>query len=127
MRRSGDTTSGPITLRGVAGAATLPVLTFSANTIGVSGSNVYYLVFKDFRFTNSNATKTVSEGFRFPTGLVSLSGLKIDGFWKGITSNATTGICIVKDCEIIYTNIKNITKTKNVGGVNAINLKRIYI
>jgi len=33
----------------------------------------------------------------------------------------------VKDCEIIYTNIKNITKTKNVGEVIATNTKRIVI
>lgn len=59
LRRAGDTTSGPIILRGVSGAATTPILTFSNNSNGVVLRAVYCQV-RDFELRNTNATKTAS-------------------------------------------------------------------
>lgn len=106
--RAGDVTNGRITLRGVAGAATLPLLTFSNNGIAIQPSGAYW-TFQDFEMQNSNATKTASYGIA-NTGTTSdallIQGVKIahstNKFYIGINNN-TDNNYIVRDCEIGYT------------------------
>lgn len=59
FRRGGDTTDGPLGIRGASGAATLPIITFSNNGAAMS-SRGGGIGLKDFELRNSNATKTAS-------------------------------------------------------------------
>jgi hypothetical protein len=63
FRRSGDTTSGSITLRGEPGAATLPILTWNTNDIALYPLGAYNHV-HDLGLKNTNGTKTASEAIR---------------------------------------------------------------
>jgi hypothetical protein len=102
MRRSGDQTSGPITLRGASGAATRPVVTFSnnGNALLARGN---WIIIRDFELQNSNATKTASVGIAGGSvSHVCAINMKIahstNKFWKAHTS-AETGTLVITDCE----------------------------
>lgn len=102
-RRDGDTTDGPITLRGTAGAATLPLLTFSNNGNAFShGSRVYTRV-EAFEMRNSNATKTASVALagtlrqNFVVRNIKVSH-STDKFWRVMSGVNCYGIFIT-DCE----------------------------
>lgn len=111
LRRAGDTTSGPIILRGTSGAGTLPVVTFSNNGNGffVRGD---YQQFRYFEVRNSNATKTASVAIGCAVMANSVGpyveGVKIshstNKFWIGMilsTGNNNTASAIVS-CEVGY-------------------------
>jgi hypothetical protein len=87
FRRAGDTTSGPITLRGVANAATKPIVQFSNNGNAFYLNNPY-LVISNFEVRNSNVTKTASNAVFCPGSQCSISLMTINSsskkFWKGI-------------------------------------------
>jgi len=92
-RRAGDQTSGPITLRGVAGAATLPLLMFSNNGNGFVPRGAFQW-FQDFEIRNSNATKTASIAFSMGAATTTaIWGIKIshstDKFWKAATNGTS--------------------------------------
>jgi hypothetical protein len=103
MTRAGDVTSGPITLRGASGAATMPVITNSANGDAFS-SLTHYQVLQDFEIRNSNATKTASVAINGAGNQLVISGMKINHstnyFGRGIVHSG--GNYIIKDCSIGY-------------------------
>ena len=103
IRRAGDTTSGPITLRGVAGAATLPVITLSTNATAVNTSTEGKAI-KDFEIRNSNATKTASVGINLQGGSTLVSGVKVshstNKFFNSFVVSGAGGQ--VRDCEAGY-------------------------
>ena len=112
IRRGGDLTDGPITLRGAIAAATPPVLTFSNNGIAIQfigGSDGFVL--SGFDLVNTNATKTASEGVRNAnngeTLPVVLHRIRIrhstNKFWKGVVATTGTDTTILILCEIAYT------------------------
>lgn len=107
FRRSGDTTSGPIILRGTSGAATMPILTASNNGDALSGVGATAIWLQDFEMQNTNATKTASQAITdFSNGIMwRIEGMKIahstNKFWKGI-SGVFLGLS-VRNCEIGYT------------------------
>lgn len=107
--RSGDTTSGPVTLRGASGAATLPVLTFSNNGVMLAQYNDS-LVLRDFELRNSNATKTASAAVsRAANGsYLQCDGLRIDHatdrVWKAIAgdwTNLSVRNCTIGNCASV--------------------------
>ena len=108
IRRSGDTTTGLIELRGVAGAATLPLLTFSNNGTAFStGSATSYWRFKGFEIQNSNATKTASTVLN-PGSSVQhwiLERIKVshstNKFWR-VISGLNNYDLLIRDCEFGY-------------------------
>lgn len=114
LRRSGDFTTGSITLRGTYGAATRPVLTFSNNGVAFT-HNLNMVNLRDFEIKNSNATKTASVGVSMSSSaaLCECSGLVINDssnkFWKGIIHNG--GGTTIRDCDIGNTASKGIEST----------------
>lgn len=111
IRRAGDTTSGPITLRGVSGAGTLPLLTFSNNGNALVGGVTGGWVLRDFGLRNSNATKTASVAITLSTtsatGLqYSFTGIQIghstNKFWKGILTSGAGASMFFESCEVGY-------------------------
>lgn len=128
-RRSGDTTSGPIVLRGVAAAATLPLLTFSNNGDAIV-PRANYWQFQNFEFQNTNATKTASRAIaNLGTNGILIRRVKVshstNKFWRGIDFYANTGgTATVVDCEVGYCASIGILGSKNdaanIGGVKII-------
>lgn len=59
VRRSGDTTSGPITIGGT-GSGTLPVITVTGNNGAFSLQATMSIVISDLEFKNTSATKTTA-------------------------------------------------------------------
>lgn len=113
LRRGGDTTTGPIILRGESGAGTLPVLTFSNNGNALVFRNSY-IVARDFELRNSNATKTASIALSSGSNAMNFwSGLKIahatNKFWKGMSTGATDNM--ISGCEVANTASDGITLT----------------
>lgn len=109
IRRDGDLASGNITLRGTAGAATPPILTFSNNGQAITlANNLNSIALRAFELKNTNATKTASVGVRV-TGssadYVHFDGLKIadatNNFATPITSISNASATIT-NCEIGY-------------------------
>lgn len=104
--RAGDTTSGPIELRGAAGAATMPILTLSANDRFFDPSG--YFTMRDLEFRNTNATKTLSCVFEHWNGSnsVMMSGCRVthatDKFNRlcFAQSGTTKGRVRIEECEI---------------------------
>jgi hypothetical protein len=115
--RSGDTTNGPIIVRGKSGAATRPILTFNNNGDAFNPRGNYW-IFRDFEIRNSNATKTASIAFDLSSGIgnVLFKNVKISNssnkFWQAFSGfdNSTGGIAI-EDCEIGNTASVGITWT----------------
>lgn len=109
LRRSGSQTDGPITLRGVLGAATPPVLTFSNNGIAISFSGLYQSIV-DFEIRNSNATKTSSYALQGnpPSGGFNFSALRIkishasSYFYALYTNGAAAGNAWFYNCDFGY-------------------------
>ena len=104
----GNTTDGPVILRGTSGAATLPLLTFSNNGRAFdNGTNTsVYWQFRDFEMRNSNATKTASTAF-YSGGLgIVIKGVKVnhstDYFWRIVDMVATTDSHGIYDCDLGY-------------------------
>jgi hypothetical protein len=102
LRRAGDTTSGPVVLRGKPGATTRPVLTFAGNVqMLVLLTNYQQAGGIDLR--NTNATKTASMGVRPIGNILLLYDLRIADatgpVWRGIdlSSPAPNGL-IVRNC-----------------------------
>lgn len=89
IRRSGDTTNGPIIVRGVAAAATRPILTNNQNDLFFI-LNGNYQQLNGFDCKNSNATKTASYAVLMGSTLVGqvVRDLKVSDssnkFWRGI-------------------------------------------
>ncbi len=135
-RRAGDTTSGPIILRGTAGAGTPPVVTFSNNgtALGVRGD---YQQFRAFELQNSNATKTASVGIASLVEAVNvgpvIDTVKISNstnkFWHGIDcatgNNATT--MYILSCEVGYCAGFGIGANANSGQSQAIKIINCFI
>lgn len=103
LRRAGDLTDGPMTIRGAAGAATRPVLTFTNNGNAFNIINNYKRLC-GFDVKNTNATKTLSVVVNMSSNL---GGLLIediravdstDKFWRGV---ALANACYVtiKKCR----------------------------
>lgn len=105
IRRSGDTTSGRIILRGTLAAATMPVLTFPTNGAAFLGATTSdLLTFRDFEVKNSNATKTASVAFDPGASGVSawqLINIRVrdaaNKFWRAVNIQ---GPMTIRDCEI---------------------------
>lgn len=127
LRRAGNQTDGLIELRGVAAAATMPILTFSNNGQAITNANnIGFLSYRNFELRNSNATKTASEGVRLngntTASVIAISGLRIKenastcsgnpcNFWKGIfatgiSAGSTQGQIV--NCDIRNTASHNI-------------------
>ncbi|HZI93574.1 MAG TPA: right-handed parallel beta-helix repeat-containing protein [Patescibacteria group bacterium] len=105
VRRAGDSTSGPITLRGTAGAGTRPLLTFSNNGNCIM-PRAAAQVFRAFELRNTNATKTLSVAFQCSSSVgASIIDVKVahstNKFWKGVVDSGT-GYTLVRDCEFGY-------------------------
>ncbi len=102
---AGDTTSGPITLRGASGAATKPLLTFTSDDNGfIVRGGADRRVFRDFEMRNSNGSKSASTAFANLSKQVAFIGLKIshatDFFWKGLDLRGIK--VVVRNCDIGY-------------------------
>jgi len=116
FRRAGDTTSGPITLRGTPGAATLPILTYTVDASFML-LNVGYIHVSGFELQNSAATHAASTALS-DAGSVpeQIIGIKIanstNKWFKGI-SVSTYGVDI-RDCEVA--NCANIGVSVTGGG-----------
>ena len=102
---SGDTTNGPIIVRGTSGAATMPILTFSNNGNAFSAATFNYWQFRDFEMRNSNATKTTSVAIKDGSLGTVVQGMKIshssNNFWRCV-SYIGGGSLAVYDCELGY-------------------------
>lgn len=104
LRRVGDATDGPMTLRGTVGAATPPILTFSHNgtALRIDTSNAFVQL-RGFELRNSNATKTASIGISSNGSPICVSRVKIshatNKFWKGTSSTTTSGTSFY-DCDL---------------------------
>lgn len=105
---SGNTTDGPITLRGEAGAATLPIITSTHNDVGMQFECNYFALM-DFEVRNTNGTKTASYGISFWSGGLGclVSGIKCSHatnyFYRGIYCRSTMAAgTVIKDCEVGY-------------------------
>lgn len=98
--------AGAFELRGAAGAATLPLLTFSNNgdALRTAGTSVAH-IYADFELRNTNATKTASVAINLANagGQYTVRGVKIshatNKFWKGVLPGPQT---TVDGCEIGY-------------------------
>jgi hypothetical protein len=122
FRRSGDTTSGAITLRGQSGSVTLPKLVFAnAGTHGLY-SNQTNLVFQNLALENSNATKN-EPAIQLDSAPCSVVGVKIGSAsnpWsKGVTCGG--GRVLVRDCEIGYCKTTAVEVTAANGGLEVLN------
>lgn len=107
MRRSGNTSStgGPIILEGDPAAATMPILTFSNNGIGLEPQGTYQQV-ANIEFQNSNATKTSSIAIQPSSTGIQIRNVRIKDstnfFHNGIVPIGANGA--VYDSEIANTN-----------------------
>lgn len=116
-RRAGDTTSGPITLQGASGAATLPLLTFTDNNNGFQPvvASATYMIFQDFEMRNSSGTKTAAFAFSDinDAGFVQVRRVKMShstNFWgQGFELRGTGGGWSVVSCDIGFTSLDAIT------------------
>lgn len=102
LRRAGDTTDGPIILRGV--GATYPILTFTNNGDAINPSAVRQ-VCQHFELRNTNATKTASRAVLPQFSNSVFMDLRIahatDSFWKGIVFAVAAEGIIVRDCAVM--------------------------
>lgn len=116
VRNSGTRTTGAgrVTLRGTLNAATVPILTFSNNSGGITfPAAVSWLTFSDFEVRNSNGTKTASVAFLFNASVNILSVIisnitcthATNYFWKFLHISTTTNCtsssivgCTIKNC-----------------------------
>jgi hypothetical protein len=113
LRRAGDTTSGPIILRGVSGAATLPKLSMTANV------DCFYFrneaqQFRDFELScesasNGNAIRNVSGNSIVASGL-KFTHTSTNKWQSAIIRN----VDIVVACEIAYGAAQGILFEDNV-------------
>lgn len=103
--RSG-TSVGLITLRGVAGAGTRPILTFSNNGDALSINGFSGIFFDAIDFKNTNATKTASRAvFVGSSSSVAINNCKVadatNNFWRGFIGNSSASSHIlIEGCEI---------------------------
>jgi len=106
IRRSGDTTDGPITLRGEPNAATVPIITANFNGVMFTSGAGNGHHFRDFIALNSNGTKTASMFLQSGSGgfYCIVEGVTIGDstnyFWKGISTAVANWT--VKNCSIQY-------------------------
>lgn len=126
VRTVGDTTNGPIIIRGEAGG-TRPIITFTDNNPGFNVSTGAAMV--EFRFLeirNNNGTKTNSSGIA--AGSVSVDGVVIDDVkinhatdvpGKGIDS-LSSGVTI-RNCEIA--NVADVGINANSSTFRVLNCK----
>ena len=124
FRRAGDTTSGPITLRGKPGFATRPILTFANNYYAVYLFSNYTQII-GLELQNSNVTKTSSVGVYIANGFINrVIDIKIahstNNFWKGVLAGGVG--FLVRDCEIGHTASHGIEGTGNI-----VHLRNNYI
>lgn len=103
-RVGGDTTNGPIIIRGETGATVKPILTFTANGEGFT-LNINYVQLHDLELRNSSGTKTLSVAVTVTNGTA--VGLVISGVVAAdATHNWLTGVrfagngCRIYGCEI---------------------------
>ncbi len=104
-KRSGDTTSGRITL---SGTGTMPVLTFNtSNAIAIDFSAINYLTLSGFKLVSNNASQTYAikaAGNNSATiqGVVIAQGTQVwgsSGNHAGIDCSVAIGI-VIRDCDI---------------------------
>jgi hypothetical protein len=104
--RAVGTTAGRIEIRGVAGAATKPKLTFTNNGAAIT-LRTAYCRFRNFEMVNTNATKTLSKAFVSAAGCTAtvFEELKIadstDNFYRGISMENGQGQSYIRN-EIGY-------------------------
>jgi hypothetical protein len=104
--RGVPTSAGTMTLRGAAGAATLPILTFSndgnALVMRLAGAAAEFPVVRDFELRNSAAGKTASQAVLTGSQPVHIANLKIDHatnyFRKGV--NTASSYALIEGCRI---------------------------
>jgi hypothetical protein len=95
LRRNGDATNGPVTLRGAVGAATRPVITFSNNSACFQPRGSFGSI-ENLDLVNTNATKTASTGvlLQSTANVFRIQNMRIghatNKFWKGINISAQT-------------------------------------
>lgn len=120
IRRSGDTTDGPITLRGTAGAATTPILTANFNaTLFTSGAGNYHQ-FWDFEVRNTNATKTSSIVFSSGSGGSLLYARRIKCShatnYFGQFASTNVGGWTIEECDVGYCSVAGAITLTGVSG-----------
>lgn len=97
QRRAGDTTSGPLIIRGASGAATRPVLTMNNADIVPRAS---YTIYKDFNIVGTGGASDCI----IDVALVNrYQGLKISGFSGNLmrgTGGAGLALVHIIDCEL---------------------------
>lgn len=107
-RRAGDTTSGPITLRGKAGSAH-PVITFS-NDGAMFVPTASNIRFEHLELRNSNASKTASIGIRFD-----VDGVAEDIIISHASNKPRIGITVSDGVEGVIIESCTIMNVGNVG------------
>lgn len=122
FRRAGDTTSGPIVLRGESGAVNVPIIQFTANGTHIQ-IRANFIQLKNFATINSNATKTASIGVNIISSAEVITiervyfGLSTFKIWRGITldASATFNIVVIRHCTFDTT----ADNAVRMGGVNS--------
>lgn len=108
IRAGGDTTAGACIIRGVSGAATQPLLTFSnnGNSFAFAASQTY-IQFQNFQMQNSAITKSASIAINISSSTntqIMIRNVRVNGtgtgaqYWKAFKSTAVN--TIIEDCEI---------------------------
>lgn len=127
FRRAGDTTDGPIVLRGAAGAAVRPILSWSADTVQIK-FNADHCQLRDFDDTRS----TDGSGGSFAIYYSALSCVA-EGMRVGSASNATRraiymssgyDFSVVRNCEIIN---GYFTGVEHAGSANGVRIEYNHI
>lgn len=116
MRRAGDQTGGPITLRGASGAATMPIISSNQNGIAINQIGAW-LVCQDFELKNTNGTKTASEGIRMGGTYGIATGMRIkdaSNFWKALLVNSGGALIYGNDLRATASHAIDVSQTSPV-------------
>lgn len=137
FQRAGDSTSGPIVLRGDPTAAVLPIVTFTNNDMGFQLRKNFTRL-ESMELRNTNATKTASEAVRCATSAGGIFAyvrfVKIahstDTFWKGIVANdggSGSSSQWIESNEVGYTVSSGIEVNFSASNVRGLSIVNNYV
>lgn len=101
LQRAGDTTTGPITIEGIAGAGVKPLLTFTDDDRSFVNNAASWQL-RNFSAKNSHGSPSSACSFIF----VASSPCILDGLTIGTASNTyysgivTNTLCLIRNCDV---------------------------